>query len=532
MKEICEVWQEYQAGLDYQRTMGFAAKWPEFERFKAGNQWPAATGRTKNLPRPVFNMIEMFIRTKRSSILNQNINMIYTPAEVTTNDQKGSKLALKGAQDFTDFAQFVYNDLNQDELNEDFIDDAATFGCGIFHYFWDNEVNGGVLSKYKGALRGEIIDPSNFFVANPQQRDVQKQMYVIISSRQDLETVKLMASQNKLTRPQLDAITADAVSDSEFDAGKTEMGRIPKVTVLTKYFKENGIVYFEKAVKSGVIVPKTCLTPENSRFKINLYPLASMCWQKNKKSFFGSGEVEGIIPNQKAINYNIAMMLLSIQQAAWPKVLAKIGALNQQITNTPGEMLVDYCQTGDGIKFLQPPVFPGMAINIADKVFDYTRLVSGVSEVSTGEMIGTNMAASAIIALQNQARRPIENVQKRFYRTLRNVGRIWEQFFKSYYCLPRNILARNPDGSVNNRPFVGSEYADVEFLLNVSVGPGSSYSEALSVAALDKLFDNGHITFMEYLELMPQSVMPFKEQLLKAIEKRQDAATVEVPQRV
>ena len=56
-----EIWNQYQEGLSFQRTMGFSTDFPKYERFKCGNQWPEATENTKILPTPVFNIISMFV---------------------------------------------------------------------------------------------------------------------------------------------------------------------------------------------------------------------------------------------------------------------------------------------------------------------------------------------------------------------------------------------------------------------------------------------------------------------------------------
>ena len=75
MNDVVEtkMWRDYQDGLIYQRSMGFSEKFPEFERFKQGDQWPQATERTKSLPRPVFNIVKLFISNKKSNVLNQKI---------------------------------------------------------------------------------------------------------------------------------------------------------------------------------------------------------------------------------------------------------------------------------------------------------------------------------------------------------------------------------------------------------------------------------------------------------------------------
>ena len=69
--------------------MGFRERFPEYIRFKEGDQWPPATARTRNLPRPVFNIVEMFIRTKRAAVLNPHIAMTYLP--VTEEAAQGAR---------------------------------------------------------------------------------------------------------------------------------------------------------------------------------------------------------------------------------------------------------------------------------------------------------------------------------------------------------------------------------------------------------------------------------------------------------
>lgn len=130
------------------------------------------------------------------------------------------------------------------------------------------------------------------------------------------------------------------------------------------------------------------------------------------------------------------------------------------------------------------------------------------------------MAASAIIALQNQAKLPIDNIQKRFYRTIKNVGRIWEQFFKTYYSMERSVVKKEVGDSQEAYLFRGTDYADVDFDLIIDVGASSTYSEALGQATLDKMYDKGDIDVDAYIELSPPNVMPFKESL-RRIRQRQ-----------
>jgi len=515
------VWDEYKAGLEYQSGMGFSVDFPAFEKFKEGEQWPAATKRTRNLPRPVFNVVEMFIRNKRSAIVNQPIAIQYSPAEYSADEQTAA-LAAEGAKDMTDYARQLWERCDQEELNSELLDDAATLGTGILHYYFDTSVTGGTEHPYVGEIRGESIDPLNIFFGNPQCRDVQRQPYIIIAQRVDAEEVKVAAKAEGIKEEQLKLIAGDDRHESEgYASAKRELTNRKKVTVLTKYYRLNGAVVFDRCTEHVEIIKQRSLTPnpENAAHIIKRYPIAVMNWYARKKCIFGIGECQTLIPAQKAVNFLKAMELLSAQQTAWPKIIVKQGATNQPITNEPGEVVVDHYGNGVGISYLNPPAMSSGASALAQSIFDLMRTVSGVNEVASGEPLGSSISASAIIALQSQAVKPIEEIQSHFWRTIKQVGAIWEDMIKAYYNTERNVTVTDAsddtDPMDNTRAFTGTAYADIEFSLKIDVGASSQYSEALTMSTLDNFLDRGFINQFEYLDLIPDNVLPSKERLKK-----------------
>lgn len=541
--------KQYKEGLNYQKIMGFNTKWPEYERFKAGDQWPAATEKTKNLPRPVFNLIRFILNHKISSVANENLKMSFSPEEVPEPEEKPEQTqpiqvetpqpgippqpptppkpinpelqqAQEGAEKFTKFSDSTWEEIKQDELNEDFLDDAATIGTGILHYYWDDSTSGGITTLYKGDMAGETLDPINVFFGNPQQRKIQKQPYIIISSRDLIESIKAEAKSNKVKAEDLDMISPDKnTTDEGYDSAQKEPTDSQKATVLTKYWKEDGKIWLCKVCSAVVVKPKI-----DTGF--TLYPIVTMAWEKRKKSINGVSEAEGLIPNQKAINFIIAMMLLSVQETAWPKIVAKEGALQQQITNTPGEIIIDYNNQGldGGIKYMQPGTISQFAPMVVDKIMDFTRTLTGASEVATGDPFTKDLNASAIIALQNAAKIPIDQIKRRFYRAMEDVGRVWEQFYKAKYVTTRNVTVEDDEGNKIPMKFNGSDYKDVPMKLKIDIGASSSFSESLMMQSLDRFLDKQYITFEDYLEYVPNNVVPFKDRLKKVIEQRKAEA--------
>ncbi|RUS42278.1 hypothetical protein [Cohnella sp. AR92] len=525
------------AGVNYLRSRGFLEKWPEYERFKAGDQWPPQTERTKHLPRPVFNIIRYIQNHKVSSVMNENIKMIFTPEEapdIQTSPSAGTMpnpylpqaeqeadLSSVAADMFTRYSDTVWEEVKQDELNEEALEGAANIGTGIWHYYWDLSKKGGTVKPYIGAIRGEVLDPINVHFGNPQQRDVQKQPYIVITSREQLDQVRKEAEANGLSKDMAALITADKdTQDEGYDAAKVEIDVTKKVTVKTMYWKQDGSVRFCRVASKQLVKAETSTGFE-------LYPIAVMQWERRKKSIHGIGDTEGLIPNQKGINFLMAMQLLSVQLTGWPKMIVNPNFVDpNSINNDPSLPILN--NSGDpnakGVEYLTPGPVSNLAQGLVESFMDYTKSLSSAQDASTGDMSSGNLNATAIMLLQKAAGVPIESIKKRFYRAMEDVGRIWEQFWKVKYNTTRRVNLKDDEDQSYSEEFRGTDYADVNLNLKIDIGPSSTYSEQLMMTSLDKLYDKQAIDTEQYLEFAPKTVVPFKDRLLKQLRAKAEAA--------
>ena len=517
--EATKIWGEYKKTKEYQDSMNFRTDFPEIVRFKEGDQWPAPTKKTKNFPRPVFNITEMFIRNKRAAVTNQNLEISFSPLEV---DEATRETAEAGAKAYTNFSKILWENVDQDELNNEFVDDAITVGTSILHYFWDDSVNGGHQLKFIGDLAGEVIDVLNIGVAKPREKNIQKQPYVILESRLTIKEVQEMAKKEGITGIEYDLIKPDNY-DASYDSDR-KVKDDEEVTVLTKYYKKDGVVYYSKCTQSVMIIKDRELTPvveemfdeltgePIERPKITLYPIVVLTYKRRKKSFYGIGEAQDIIPINKLINQSYGMEALGVIRVGNPNILAKKGALKQPLTNEPGQVIEDnYEGGGDGIKFMQPPNFSNEFSKLSGEIFELARTLTGNTDVSTGEVMGANMPASAIIALQNQAKVPIKEFQSRFFGAMKEVGDIWCQFYKTFYSTARNISVED-NGKAETQIFRGTDYAGTDFKTKVEVTV-SSDKESLSMSVLENMKAAGDIDKYQYVELAPDSAIPFKAKI-------------------
>lgn len=527
-----KIWLQFEKGLNYLEKSKLKDEWEECEKFYEGEHWPNPTERTKNLPRPVVNICSMIADNKKAGILSSNIKMIFKPAEMFGYNYEKSA---EGADIFTKFAEIISKEMKQSELDDLAQDSSVQLGTYIYHYFWDSTISGGLQTPYVGGMRGEIIHPKNIIFSNPLEKDEQKQKYIIIASAEPLESVRELAKRNKVVGWE------NIKADNELETDNTE--EIELCTVLTRYSRINGKVVWEKSTKYCYIQKPTYWEPNrstvklenedeqeinepdntnyNGYFKKQLYPVVVGNHKDRKKSIYGIGEVKQAIPNNKSVNFNLGMMLLSVQNTAWPKIIQKANALaKQQITNEPGQIITDNSSiSGWGVKYLDAPGFNNQALTLTNTIIDLTRTTTGSTEITNGEALGANMAASAIIALQNQAKKPIETYQRKLYRVYEKIGKIYEQYFKYYYNDGR-LFSYEEEDQTKIVSMDGELYKDTDFNLTIEVGAGGVYSESLSITLLDNLKEAGDIDTDEYIELYPESIMPFKAKLKKMREKK------------
>ena len=542
--ETTALWEDYQNARSYQAATGLTTKIPLFRRFYEGDQWPKYSDKTKNMPRPVVNFVKMICRNKKAMILSTPVRIIY---EAEREDASVER--------FNRFSEYIQKEIGQERIDKAAIDDGVQTGTYVFHYYWDAEARGksGIA---EGGMRCELIDPLNIFFSDPTQKDEQKQRWIIIASREEVKAVRAKADADV----DADAISAD---DAEDPYHAKEQDGTELCTVLTRYFRKDGEVYIEKATKSVIVNKPFPLTPDVKgalrhirgdkedapndttpdkggdkplapEARAYLYPVVVGNYDSRANSIYGLGEVEGLIPNQKAVNFNIAMMLYAVQQNAWGKVIALPNALNgQQITNEPGQVITDFSGSGNGIRFMNGNQLPGDALKLVDTITSLSRTVTGSSEVMTGETVGANMSGAAIAQLQSQALLPVEDLKNTFWEVKERQGKVMAQFYKLFYRdkdfyykdeVEIRDAAGNPvldeDGNHKKQEqtftdrFVGADYAGMEFSVVVEATAGTHASAAGDISALDTALKNGAISIETYFELYPRDAISNRKEII------------------
>lgn len=555
--QVSALWKMYEDAKAYQDAIGLSSDVPMWVRFFEGDQWPRATKDTQYWPRPVVNMVKMVCRNKKANILSTPVRLVY---ETDDDSNAGKK--------FTEFASFIQKEMQMKKLDATAVKDAILKGTYVYHFYWDADAIG-KKGMVEGGVRCEIVDVLNTFVANPKEVDEQKQKWIMFSFREEVETVKAMCDDDV----DKELIVADD-EDYRYDNHEEQEGTA-MCTVLLRYFRIDGEVYWEKAVRNTIITKPTALTPDISEvvssldrseetpdkkankrkkadvadttmpdkteakpkaYKARLYPVVIASYEEREKCIYGLSEVANLMANQRAINNNLAMGLMAIENNSFGKYIVHKNALKgQKITNQPAQVLVDYSDTGNGIRKLTEQQPSDLSIHMADKILELSRAVSGSTEVMTGEAIGRNQSGAAIAQLQATASMPIEELRTRFWDAKERTGRILEQFFKLYYDRKEfrykesviNPQTNQKEETVIGDTFSSAEMVGFDFTVNVEAVGGTRATATSDIAFLEAMFGAGAIDAKTYVKAFPEDAISNKSELLEAIEMQEQGALMQ-----
>jgi len=191
---------------------------------------------------------------------------------------------------------------------------------------------------------------------------------------------------------------------------------------------------------------------------------------------------------------------------------------------------------------LQPADMSAQILTVIDRAVSYTKDCLGATDAQMGNVKPDN--TSALMVLQSSAEVPLENTRAGLYEWLEDVGAILLDMMGTYYGqrsvvrereFREPVLGRggkpqlNADGvmeleTVKRRvvePFDFSRFKNLWLKLRVDVGASSYFSEIAMTQTLDNLRSNGTLDVIQYLERLPDKLIPRKAELLEELKKAQ-----------
>lgn len=501
-----KTWEQYEAGLAFKRRLQLEDTAWRNECFYRGEQW--GEGDAPTLPKPVFNVVRRVTDYLIGAVAGGNLSITY--ADESIRVEKDAKERAEGLRRSIDLLNrhvaYRWERCHMDRMVYRLLLDAALTGDGIAYCYWDPKGRGA------GPFGGEICtinyNNTRLFAADMNRADIQSQEYLILSGRESVAALRREAKAAGLSNEQCKKIRSDAEREAaeRHRTPELEGEREAKVTVLTKFWKQDGVVWFERSTAEVVL--------RRVKTEQRLYPVAYFNWIPRRNSFHGASPVSSMIPNQKFINRAYAMVMKHMTDTAFSKVVydkSRIpewnGEVGQAIAAVGGNL-------SDAVQVVGTGQLQDGYMELIEHALSTTKELMGATDTVLGSAEANN--TSAILALQEASRTAVQQVIASYLQCIEDIAAIWADMMCACYA-NRRPLPYTENGMLTTAFADFGALRQATLYARVEVGNTSRYSASGTQAALDRLLDGGHITLQQYLECLPAGILPMRGRLIEQI---------------
>lgn len=504
----------YQKALAFNTSIKLNETVKVNENFYIGKQWEGV--QANGLPTPQFNFLKRVVGFIVATITTDNIRVNASALAKTPNTTE----LVEPTRIVNDEFEALTEQNKIPDLMREFARNAAVDGDGCLYSYWDADAETG--QDAKGTVRTEVIENTNVFFGNPNDRDVQAQPWIMISKRETVRTAKLKAKENGMKNwqnitPDLDFRNIDSAKDIDND---------DKVTVLLLLWKdeETGSIW-------GFEFTEKCALQKPWDLGISLYPICWLNWDYIQDCYHGQAMITGLIPNQIFVNKIFAASMLSFLKTAYPKVIYDKTRVTKWDNRIGSAIGINGGDVNTVARIMDPATIPPEIAQFIELAITKTEEGLGATAVALGDTRPDN--TSAIIALQRAASTPTELTKQNLYRCIEDLFRIYLEFMGEYYG-SRSVDMPTPKALKETAAFAGVTVPDeieVSFdfgvlkqhpmLLKLDVGASSYYSEIASIQTLDNLLQQNRIDTLQYLKRIPDGYIPARRALIEELERQQ-----------
>ena len=527
-----DIWQLFEKGRSYLRQKNVYTDTDLNYRMYNGDQWYGAI--IDGIEKAQYNFIETIVNYKVSTI-NQNLWAIHFSSE-NFELKEFRKNAKKVCELLDKKAASVWEKDQMDTKIRDISDDAAINDEGILYSYYNKQTQSPV---------NEILNKNNIQYGNEQSSDIQSQPYILISQRKPVKDIRKLAKEEGISAEKIKYIEGD--NDNIDQTGTdSKLEKDDMVTLVTKLWKQNGTVWYQRATKT-VEIGK----PKDTSLK--LYPVSHFIWKEKKGWSRGEGEVRGLIPNQLELNKTLARSLLAIKQCAYAQKVVNVDKItNPSAANQVGGII----KTKNGANvddvnkiftYIQPASMSTDVSKVMNDLISITRELKNASEIATGAINPEQASGKAILAIQQASQQPLTKQSVGLKKFIEDIARIWLDMWTVY----------TQDGmkleETINDPETGDEYTQIvdvpasmlenlKGTVRIDITPTSPYDKYARELSIENMFKAGMFNSQKlqelkiYTSILPDdSTMP-KQDLLEAIkmmeEEQQKIAMIDAQARM
>jgi len=516
-------WRRFERGKAYIYQKGLIAATNKNWNFYSGNQWEGLQTGGEELP--MFNFIKPTIKYKVSTVSQNNMVANFSDAE--------------GREDL----QPVYEKLNTmftacwEKANMDLelwatIKDSAVTGDGVQYY------------GTKNVSDMERIPNTNIMYGDESEPKIQNQPYIILWQRRSVKDVKAEALLNGVPEEEIASIvpdeeTQDMIGNTDELEATQDRGE-SKVTCIIHMEKKNGVVHVCKCTKTVVYEPEhpiQVMMPNIEDLEnptpgrgLTLYPIVKIAWEDFPNDARGISEVKQLIPNQLEINKTLARRSQIIKLTAFPRLAYDSNAIanpeDLEKVGVPIEVTSGGVQSvNQMISYLNPAQSNNDAKNYADDILKNSQELSGAGETAMGNINLNRVAASAVLAVRDQAALPLNEQVAKMKTFVEDLAKLWVEIWAVYNPNGFEVTMTHVDELTGQEKTYIDQITkeDLDAMkpdIRIDTSQDNPWTKEAEQTWLDGVLDKQYITFEEYIEASPDHGIIPKSKMEVILDRR------------
>lgn len=530
MTDIHTIWERFEKSQDYMQGKGILTKTEKSWLMYTGEQWKACKDSEGMEELPTMNFIKPTVKYKVSSIAATIVTALFSDLNGDREIVLGKTMDERGfiVPNVVTTAEIAnkMNDLFAISWEKGKCKNASKRGLkhaavqGDSYFAW---LEGGDTRKPP-----QILHNTQMHLGDENTLNIQEQPWLIIEERLAPETVKERARLQGVSKQEMENLLGD--DDTENSLGNKQEVK-GKVT---------GLIYMEKDPKTGIVSVGRCtktvmyekLHPiqqskggEFIAIGLTKYPIVPMVWEELPNNARGMSEVEQLTANQLELNKMLARRAISGKQTAFPRL-----AVDESMVSNPDDLNkvgATIRLNGGGaqginqmVAYLAPQSMSPDAQNLCEELLNNSRTLAGASDAQLGNIDLSRVSGIAAQTVRDQQQLPLNEQQEMYQDFIENVALLWCELWKVYY--PNGI---EWDGV----SITAQEIQSVEPNVRVDIAEDTSLSKMASQQELTNLFNNGKLTFAEYVEAYPEHSSIPKDVLRKIVAGREQKMAMGQP---
>jgi len=538
MRGEIKEWDWYQAGINYNNRLEPSyydlvdCNWDFFYGF----HWRNA-GLSPDYPQPVFNKINRAITFSIASIMATKTGVSFASPITLSKDDDSDDIV---NQEWVSFEERVKLDW---ETKNGLYDGAVT-GDYVGHMMFnvDKKPFNGAYSEILGEIDFELVDPNNFYVGNPNNRDIQSQPFIQVAGRDMVKN--LIEEAKEVAKNQSDE--EDIQSDNDTEQQASKYGQIELEEIQSDDGKDNGkatyiITYTKRKIEEetenedGEVIKNKVTRVFASKctegayiykdidLGIELYPVALGNWELQRNTYHGMSFVQAAIPAQIFINRGFAMAMKNTIDTSFPVFAydkSMMGAKTNRVSTQLGLDLKPGQRVTDAAAYIAPGSMSAQVIPMINLSNDFLDASIGMSDALLGNINPEQASGTSIAAVTKQGGIPLENPKFNMANWKEDLARIFYDMISNLYG-ERPVIKTDDEGDNVIEMFDFDSLKRMYKVPTVNVGPSTYLSEISEVQMLDKMLELQQISFLEWLEALPEGWLSNKSEWIRKVKAKE-----------